>query len=387
MTLGLLNFHIRTEIVFGRGAVSSLGELARRMGASRYLLVADGALEQNGMLASARSSLQECGLDGKEFLGVEPEPYLDNAEQAATLGREANAELVVGVGGGSAMDTAKAAAVLVTNEGSAADYVGLNLVPKPGLPTIMVPTTAGTGAEVTFTAVFTNRETKAKGGINSEFMFPDKALLDPELTLTLPPEVTAATGMDALTHAIESVSSRSATVFTEALAFKAISLIGNNLRRAVYHGDDIEARENMLLGSLLGGMALADAGVGAAHALAYPLGGNYRIPHGLANAVLIPHVMEFNLPAAERAFAQIATSLGEPVEGLPTRQAGAMAVDAVRILCQDIGIPSSLTELGIPKSDISLLVESALKVTRPVENNPRFLGAKEAEFVYEMAFQ
>ncbi len=387
MTIGLLNFHIRTEIVFGRGAVSSLGELARRMGASRYLLVADGALEKNGMLTSARTSLQECGLDGKEFLGVEPEPYLDNAEQAATLGREAGAELVVGIGGGSAMDTAKAAAVLVTNEGSAADYVGLNLVPKPGLPTIMVPTTAGTGAEVTFTAVFTNRETKAKGGINSDYMFPDKALLDPELTLTLPPEVTAATGMDALTHAIESVSSRSATVFTEALAFKAINLIGNNLRRAVYHGDDIEARENMLLGSLLGGMALADAGVGAAHALAYPLGGNYRIPHGLANAVLIPHVMEFNLPAAEKAFAQIATSLGEPVEGLPTRQAGAMAVDAVRILCQDIGIPSSLTELGIPRSDIPLLVESALKVTRPVENNPRLLGAKEAEFVYEMAFQ
>lgn len=387
MAAGLLNFHIKTEIVFGRGAISALGELARQLGARRYLLVADGALERNGMLDPARSSLQKSGLDGKEFLDVEPEPYFDNAEQAAALGREAAAELVVGIGGGSAMDTAKAAAVLVTNEGSATDYMGLNLVPKPGLATIMVPSTAGTGAEVTFTAVFTNRATKAKGGINSEYLYPDKALLDPELTLTLPPDVTAATGMDALTHAIESVSSRSSTVFTEALALKAINLIGNNLRRAVYHGDDIEARENMLLGSLLGGMALADAGVGAAHALAYPLGGNYRIPHGLANAVLIPHVMEFNLPAAEKAFAQIAASLGEPVDGIPTRQAGALAVEAVRTLCQDIGIPSSLVELGIPKSDIPILVESALKVTRPVKNNPRSLGEKDAATVYELAFQ
>lgn len=379
-------FSCKTEVIFGTGSLSGLGDVVRSAGLRRFLLVADAALEKLGIVESVVANLTAAGLDGKVYTGVEPEPYLDNAEQSAALGRDSGAECVIGMGGGSAMDTAKAAAVLMTNEGRAQDYVGLNLVPKPGVPTIMVPTTAGTGSEVTFTAVFTNRETKAKGGINSEYMFPDKALLDPELTVPLPPEVTASTGMDALTHAIESVTSRSCSVFTEALAFAAIRLIAQSLRRAVFQPDDIAAREQMLYGSLLGGMALADAGVGAAHALAYPLGGFYRIPHGLANAILIPHVMEFNLPAAPEQFAMIARSMGEPVDGVPARTGGALAVDAVVALCEDIGIPSSLSELGIPRSDIPNLVEGALKVTRPVENNPRQLGPEEAEAIYEQAF-
>jgi len=379
-------FSCKTEVTFGSGAIRGLGDLVRSTGALKFLLVADAALEKLGIVQSVVANLTAAGLDGKVFTGVEPEPYLDNAEQSATLGREAAAQVVIGIGGGSAMDTAKAAAILMTNDGKAQDYVGLNLVPKPGVPTVMVPTTAGTGSEVTFTAVFTNRETKAKGGINSEFMFPVKALLDPDLTVPLPPDVTASTGMDALTHAIESVTSRSCSVFTEALAFAAIRLISENLRRAVFHPDDVDAREKMFYGSVLGGMALADAGVGAAHALAYPLGGLYRIPHGLANAVLIPYVMEFNLPAAPEQFAMIARSMGEPIDGVPARTAGALAVDAVAALCEDIGIPSSLSELGIPRSDIPNLVEGALKVTRPIENNPRLVGPDEAEAIYEQAF-
>ncbi len=304
------NFRVNTHIVFGRGGISQLGELARDMGATKFLLVADPALEAIGLTGLAIESLQKAGLKGETFNRLEPEPYLDGADAAAEVGRQLEADLVVGMGGGSAMDTAKAAAILITNGGKAQDYVGLNLVSLPGPSTIMIPTTAGTGAEVTFTAVFTNRQTSSKGGINSPFLFPQVALLDPELTLSLPPHVTAATGMDALTHAIESVTSRSCTPFTEALALAAVRLIAENLRRAVFHGDDIDARENMLYGSLLAGMALADAGVGAAHALAYPLGGKYRISHGLANAMLIPSVMEFNLPAAERHFALIAKQYG-----------------------------------------------------------------------------
>ncbi|MEW6531447.1 MAG: iron-containing alcohol dehydrogenase [Thermodesulfobacteriota bacterium] len=379
-------FQVKTQILFGRGAIQSLGELASELGAKACLLIADRALEETGILDKVRGILRESGLRSVEFLGTEPEPYLDNADEAAQLGRDGQAELVIGMGGGSVMDTAKAAAALIRNGGNAGDYVGLNLVPGPSLPTIMVPTTAGTGSEVTFTAVFTNRQTKAKGGINSPHLFPDRALLDAELTLLLPPGVTAATGMDALTHAIESYTSRSSTVFTEALSLTAIRLISRFLRRAVFHGNDAEAREGMLMGSLLGGMGLADAGVGAAHALAYPLGGNYRIPHGLANAVLIPHVMDFNLPAAEEKFAMIARSMGEAVEGLPPGLAGSLAVESVARLCSDIGIPHSLAELDIPRSDVPTLVEGALKVTRPVENNPRFMGAKEAEVIYERAF-
>jgi alcohol dehydrogenase len=382
----LKQFSIRTNIAFGPGAISQLGEIAKDMGAQRFLMVADAALENLGLLRPALDSLGQAGLQGEIFQNVDPEPYLDNADDAAGLGRAVEADLVVGIGGGSAMDTAKAAAILLTNDGKAEDYVGLNRVTFPGVPTIMVPTTAGTGSEVTFTAVFTNRETKAKGGINSPFLFPEMALLDPELTLTLPPNVTAYTGMDALTHAIESVTSRSSTPFTEALALTAVRLIAGNLRRAVFHGDDREARGNMLMGSLLAGLALADAGVGAAHALAYPLGGKYRVPHGLANAILIPSVMEFNLPAAEAQFALIARSMGEPVDGVPPRHAADAAVDAVQTLCSDIGIPEFLSDIGIPSSDIPELVEAALKVTRPVENNPRLLAAEQAEMIYQRLF-
>ena len=382
----LKNFQFRTRILSGIGAISALGELAKSMGAQKYLLVADPSLECHGILESARKSLRDAGVEGEVSLKVEPEPYLDNADSAADIGRDVKADIVIGIGGGSAMDTAKAAAVLMTNPGKAQDYVGLNLVKNPVSPNIMVPTTAGTGAEVTFTAVFTNRQTKAKGGINSVHMFPNAALLDPELTVSLPADITASTGMDALTHAIESVTSLSSTIFTESLALTSVRLIAGSLRRAVYKGDDLTARENMLMGSLFGGLALADAGVGAAHALAYPLGGNYRIPHGVANAVLIPHVMEFNLPAAERTMALIAQSMGESVESLSPRWAAEAALDAVRTLCDDIGIPAGLSELGVPIEDIPMLVEGALKVTRPVENNPRKLGPDEAASIYEAAF-
>ncbi|MGO9120914.1 MAG: iron-containing alcohol dehydrogenase [Desulfomonilaceae bacterium] len=386
MADNLWNFHIRTDIHFGRGSVSSLGEFAREAGGTRFLLVADPALEAHGLLEMVINTLNESGLVGEVFQRVDPEPYLDNADEAAILGRGLNADIVIGMGGGSAMDTAKAAAILITNGGIAEQFVGLNRVELPGTPTIMIPTTAGTGSEVTFTAVFTNRETGIKGGINSPFLFPDRAVLDPELTISLPPDITAFTGMDALTHAIESVTGRASTVFTEALALRAVNLIAGNLRRAVFHGYDIEAREKMLLGSVLGGMALADAGVGAAHALAYPLGGNYRIPHGLANAVLLPHVMEFNLPAAQTHFAMIAKSMGETVEGIPVWRAADAAIEAVQTLGWDIGVPSSLSALGIPRADIPMLAESSLKVTRPVENNPRTLGLEDAQKIYERAF-
>ncbi len=387
MTVELGSFQIKTRIIFGLGGISTLGRTALETGASRYLLVADPALQEPGIVDAAKSALSESGMEGDTFLNVEPEPYLDGADAAAELGKSIEAELVIGLGGGSAMDTAKAAAVLITNDGTAEDYIGLDRVEAPGVATIMVPTTAGTGAEVTFTAVFTNRQTKAKGGINSPYLFPDIALLDPELTVSLPSHVTAATGMDALTHAVESVTSRSASVFTEALALTSIRLIGENLRRAVYHGDDLQAREKMLLGSLLGGLALADAGVGAAHALAYPLGGYYRIPHGLANAILIPHVMEFNVPAAEHAFRLVAQSLGEPVDGLSPRLAATAAVDAATSLCEDIGIPSALSDIGVPRADMEMLIQGALKVTRPIENNPRYVGEEEARWIYEQAFE
>ena len=209
------------------------------------------------------------------------------------------------------MDIAKAISVLVTNDGNAVDYIGLNLVKKAGLPTIMVPTTAGTGSESTFTSVFTMRDTKSKGGINSPFLFPQTAVLDPKLTLDLPPYITAYTGMDALTHAIESLTSVQSHFISEPISQKAIKLISDNLRGAVYDGRNIEFRIKMLKGSYLAGLGLAMSGVTAVHALAYPLGSFFDIPHGIANALLLPYVLEYNYPGNIDKFSLVASLMDQ----------------------------------------------------------------------------
>jgi alcohol dehydrogenase len=291
----------------------------------------------------------------------------------------------VGVGGGSSLDVAKAIGMLAKNDGKAEDYIGLETVPSPGLPTIMIPTTAGTGSEVTFTAVFTMREKKKKGGINSRFLYPDLALLDPLLTLSLPPNITATTGMDALTHAIEAFTSLQSNPMSDLVAREAIALVGANLKRAFEQGDDLEARREMLLASLLGGLALASAGVTACHALAYPLGAFFDIPHGLANAVLLPYIMGYNAESAEAKFAQVGSLLGakESEEATVLSRAG---VDLVKSLSKGIGIPERLRELRVPESDIENMAEMAMTVARPIENNPRKMTKEAAVKIYQEAF-
>jgi len=284
------------------------------------------------------------------------------------------------------MDTAKAAAILATNEGQAKDYQGLNKVPKPGLPKGMVPTTAGTGSEVTFTAVFINSDEKKKAGINSPYLYPEIAILDPELTLGLPPAVTAFTGMDALTHAIESYTSKAASPVSAMVSQEAIRLIGKSLRRAVDHGSDINARSDMLLGSLLAGIGLANAGVTAAHSLAYPLGGIYRVPHGVANALLLPVVMEYNALSCPEKFARIAEWMGEKVGEISLREAAILAVESVKRLAQDLEVPQRLSDLGIPKTAIPAMAAEAMKVARPLENNPRPVSLEDAIGIYEKVF-
>ncbi|MDP3040611.1 MAG: iron-containing alcohol dehydrogenase, partial [Deltaproteobacteria bacterium] len=295
-------------------------------------------------------------------------------------------DFVLGVGGGSAMDTAKAAAILATNEGQARDYQGFNKVPKPGLPKGMVPTTAGTGSEVTFTAVFINADEKKKAGINSPYLYPEVSILDPELTLGLPPAVTAFTGMDALTHAIESYTSKAASPLSAMFSQEAIQLIGKSLRQAVAQGSDLNARSNMLLGSLLAGIGLANAGVTAAHSLAYPLGGVYRVPHGVANALLLPAVMEFNAFSCPEKFAQIAAWMGENVQGLSVKKAAVLAVESVKRLAKDLEVPQRLSDLGIPQLAIPGMAEEAMKVARPLENNPRPVSLEDAIGIYEKVF-
>jgi alcohol dehydrogenase len=293
---------------------------------------------------------------------------------------------VVGIGGGSALDLAKAAGVLMTNLGPATEYVGLELVKKPGKPVICLPTTAGTGSEVTFTAVFTRRADGFKGGINGRMLYPHAAILDPLLTVSCPAYITAITGMDALTHAMEAYTSRAATPISDLNALKAIELIGDNLRPAVAHGENLAAREGMMLGAYLAGLALAQAGVGAVHAMAYPLGAFFDIPHGEANAVLLPYVLEFNLMACPERFAEMAYALAELPDDLTTREAAEACVQEVYALGDDVGIPASLDALKVPRERVPEMAQKAMTVARPIANNPRKVTAADLEQVYQRAF-
>lgn len=373
------------RILFGQGAIETLPQEIRALSGERALVVMDEALGKLGVAQQAVGALEKGGLGCVLYDKVtsEPEPVL--ADDGAALARKERCDIVVGIGGGSSLDVAKAVGVLVTNEGHAQDYIGLETVPGPGLPTVMVPTTAGTGSEVTFTAVFTMREKKAKGGINSRFLYPDVALLDPDLTLTLPPGITATTGTDALTHGIEAFTSLQASPMSDLVAKESISLIGAHLRQAVYQGSDSEARHNMLLGSLLAGLALASAGVGACHALAYPLGAFFDVPHGLANAVLLPFIMEFNLEKAAKKYQQVGALMSGQPQETSTKTSSETCVRIVRELTRDIGIAQRLRDLDIPESAVDDMAKMAMTVARPLANNPRKVSEDMAAEIYRRA--
>ena len=385
MSKKIYDFRGACRYTLGQGSIAMLGPEASTFG-RKALLVLDPGLSAAGLQDKIVAPLNDSGVEYVLFQDFVQEPEPVQADDAAARAKAAGCDLVIGVGGGSAMDLAKAAAVLVTNDGKAQDYVGVGLVPKPGLPTIMVPTTAGTGSEVTWTAVFTRRAEKAKGGINSPFLYPSLALLDPELTVTVPPDMTASTGLDALCHAIESYTSVKANPMSDLVAREAIALIAEYLPVAVSDGRNIEARENMLLGSLLAGLGLANAGVTAVHALSYPLGAVYGIPHGLANAILLPHVTSFNCLGNPHKFADVAELMGEDTDGLTTREAAKLAGDSIMDLMADLEMPEGLEDLEIPHEALEDLAQKAMGLTRVLENNPRTITVEDALFIYEEAY-
>jgi len=374
------------KIIFGNG---SFAELAERIGdfkGKRPLVVMDKQLAGAGVGTQVAGMLDKTGLKYVLFDAAEPEPRLELADEGAKAALKGKCDVVVGIGGGSTMDLAKAVAVLAANKGKAVDFLGLNKVPGPGLPTIMIPTTAGTGSEVTFTAVFVRKNLQKKEGMNSPYLYPDLAILDPMLTLSLPPHPTATTGIDALCHAIESYTSINASPMSELISLEAIRLIAENLRTCVHNGGDLMARENMLLGSLYAGLGLANAGVTAVHSLSYPLGGKFGVPHGLANTVMLPAVMVYNLPAAHEKFALVAEAMGETVDGMSLREAAYQSVEAVDSLIEDCGIYNTLKDFGIKETDFPELAKVAMTVARPLANNPRKIAAEDAMAIYEDAF-
>jgi len=374
------------KIVFGNGSFAGLAEHLTELKVSRPLVVLDGNLAGTDFGERLSGLLDKAKIGFVLYDKVVPEPPIELADEGAKLAIRKKCDGVVGIGGGSAMDLAKAIAVLAANKGKAEDYLGLNKVPGPGLPKIMVPTTAGTGSEVTFTAVFIRKKLKKKEGMNSPYLYPELALLDPELTLTLPPHPTAATGIDALCHAIESYTSINASPMSELLSLEAIGLISDNLRTAVHDGTNLEAREAMLLGSLYAGLGLANAGVTAVHSLSYPLGGKYGISHGLANTIMLPRVMAFNLPGAQEKFVDIAEIMGEIVDDLPLREAAYLAVEAVEALIEDCGIFTTLEELEIPEADFPELAKVAMTVARPLANNPCKMTPEDMVEIYQECY-
>lgn len=383
--MNVVRMRFSNQVWFGPESVAKLEEESRSLGARHTLVVTDPGIRKAGLLDRALEPLRASGTEVEVYDDVEPEPPMEVLEKCHETYRKEHFDLVVGVGGGSSLDVAKSMSVLLTNEGSPRDFLGTDLVPHPGAPSVLIPTTAGTGAEATPNAIFSIEEEKVKKAIVSSHIIPRVAILDPTLTLGLPPAQTAASGVDALTHCLETYVALNATPISEMFSLEGMRLISGSIRRAVASGADLQARSDMLLGSYYGGVCLAGASAGAIHALSYPLGGRFHVPHGISNAMLFPHVMEFNYIADLEKFAAISEVLGEEVEGLSLREAAEASVNAVRTLCEDVGVPTTLRELNVDPSAIPELAEAASQITRLLDFNPRRMTKEDIIRVYERA--
>jgi len=349
------------KITFGPGVAEQVGAEARRYGRRALLVTGRSAMRKSGLLGRVLGWLEAAGLKVELFEQVESEPSLRTVHAGVEQARAEGTEVVVGVGGGSALDAAKAIAVMATQEGTIWEYHAGREIEREGLPFLALPTTAGTGAEITRNAVLTNEETRVKQSIRSSRMMARVALVDPELTFSLPPDVTAYTGMDAFTQAVEAFVTRSANPVTDALALEAVRRLFRHLPTAVADGRNAAAREEVALGSLLSALAFSNSGLGAVHGLAHPIGARCGVPHGLVCAVLLPHVMAFNLDAAPEKFARLAEALGVagPEEG----------VGAVRDLLARLGLPMTLSDYGLAEADWSLILAESRSSS--MQKNPR----------------
>jgi len=354
---GRNEFQVLTQIIYGRNSSSRVGEVAVRLGLKKVQLVTDAGLVKSGAAERILRVLKDSGVQSVLFDRVEYNPTVTTTDAAKRQFAEEKCDGVVALGGGSPMDVGKSVGILATNPGSAADYLGIGKVKNKGVPVICLPTTSGTSAEITDVAVLSDPEKKTKIGLRSPQVAPTVAILDPLLTLTLPPAPTRESGLDALAHAVEAYVCLNAWTPTEVLTLKGIEMIGRHLRTATHQGDDYEARDGMMMGSLLAGFGLHATWVNLVHAITGPLGGFYNLPHGAANAIVLPHAMRFLLPGAVTKFANIARVLGEKVDHLSERQAAEKAVDAVEQLSRDVGMPQGLSHYGVKEADLPKLAE------------------------------
>ncbi len=384
MRSATFTYHAPTEIIFGPGSLAQLPDAIGPFG-ERVLVVSDPGVAAAGILDRVTAALGAAGRRPETAADVEPNPSAETADRAAATYKRAGCQWVLAVGGGSAMDVGKAVALLAAHPGPIGAYEGVGKVPGPVAPLVCVPTTAGTGSEVTIFSVITDRTRKFKMPIGSTHLLPRCAVCDPELTVSMPQPLTAATGMDALTHAVECYTNTAYHPISKALALEAIRLIGGALRRAYTNGRDLEARTQMLLASLLAAMAFTRTRLGNVHAMSHPVGAHFNVPHGVANAVLLPYVMDWNLPGCLDTFPAVAAVLGESTDGLSPRAASVVAVDAVRQLSRDLGIPERLRDVGVTRDGLPAMARDAMQ-SGNVLVNPRATRYEEMVALFETAW-
>ncbi|UPJ59867.1 iron-containing alcohol dehydrogenase [Bradyrhizobium sp. 192] len=383
--VGSFSFQAPPNILFQRGASRKVGELIAHFGARRVMLVTGKIVRSAGLTAGAEASLAAAGIGVSIFDDVVADSPSYVVEAAVAACRADRIDVVLSIGGGSVLDTAKLVAYLAKTPDRLDDIYGVGLAKGQRLPLLLAPTTAGTGSEVTPIAIVTT-PTAQKKGVVSSVLIPDWAILDAELTLSLPTFVTAATGIDAMVHAIEAYSSKhKKNPISDQFARQALGLLSANVRRVCEDGQDIEARSQMLLGSMLAGMAFANAPVAAVHALAYPIGAIFHVPHGFSNALILTQVLRFNLSAAELLYAELAPIVDFQAVNLTVAERARLFVDAMAAICRDCKIPLSLAEVGIGPQDLNKLAEEAMKQTRLLVNNPREVRFEDALAIYAEA--
>lgn len=400
-------FDMVDRIRFGNNASRELSSTLNEMDADSVLFITDPGLEDAGVIDQLTGTLDE-QFEVDVFSEVTPDPDVSVFTDAVERARDVEPDALIGVGGGSSMDVAKTTSIIYAHGGEILDYVAPPTgegtpIPGPGLPTVAVPTTAGTGAETSPVSVISLPDRDLKVGISSRHQYPDAAIIDPLLTVSLPSKVTASSGIDALTHAIEAYTTRrfdqkerpespadrpdynGRTMFTDQLARTAIRLISDNLRRAVNNGQDVEARRNMALASLMAGVAFTNAGLGAAHAMAMAVGAKYETPHGDTIAAVLPEVMEYNAPATFDRYGEIAQLMGKNVQDADRTEAAYRGADAVRELIADVGLPESLSELGVNEEGIPEVVDKTSQLQRLLVGNPRRVTEDELQTLYRNA--
>ena len=404
------SFCVSPRIKFGEGVVEEIGDEVKRLKGKKVLLVTDPGIVKAGICNKVEELLKKSQIEVEVWAEVEPEPPIDAYRKCYSDVKDKGFEVVIGLGGGSSMDVGKVMSMFLKYGGDLLDYVAPptgkgKKYPGPGIPCVAIPTTSGTGSEVSPAAVVSLPDKKLKVGISNNYQRPEVAIVDPLLTVDMPPQVTAATGMDALAHAAECYVARrydrkpkpptpleravynGANPLTDILAAEAVKLISKFLRRAVNNGYDIEARKGMSLASLLAGIAFTNAGTTAVHAMAYPIGGEFHTAHGVTNALLLPYVMRFNAAGDASRFAHIAEIMGENVKGLSLREAATKSASAIRELALDIGIPKSLKEFGCKQEDAPHLAKETLKIQRILVGNPRLISVKDLEELFRQAIK